>query len=185
MSRIGNLPIPVPSGVEVEITTSAINVKGPKGKLSTKMLPHLKITQENGVVSVSRSNETKDARSYHGLMRTLINNMVVGTTDGFEKGLEFNGVGFRARVEGDTLVLTMGYSHPVEIKAPEGINFKTSENKIVVGGFNKELVGLVSAKIRQVRLPEPYKGKGIKYSGEVIRRKVGKAGKATTGAGGK
>lgn len=181
MSRIGSQPITIPAGVEVTITVSQVLVSGPKGKLSQKILPKIKISQENDIITVGRENDSKEAKSMHGLSRTLIFNMVKGVTDGFEKTLEFNGVGFRARLDGETLILTMGYSHPVEIKAPVGISFKTSENKIVVQGFNKELVGLMAAKIRQVRLPEPYKGKGIKYIDEVIRRKAGKAGKTTTG----
>ena len=184
MSRVGNLPVIIPSGVEVDITTSAVGVTGPKGKLSQKILPLIKVVKENDQVLVSRENETKQAKSYHGLTRTLIANMVQGVTQGFEKTLEFNGVGFRAKMEGDSLVLTMGYSHPVEIKAPDGISFRTSENQITVSGFNKEQVGLIAAKIRSVRLPEPYKGKGIKYQNEVVRRKVGKAGKVTTGGTG-
>lgn len=181
MSRIGTMPITVPAGVEVTITPTQVLVSGPKGKLSQKILDTVKVGKEGDIINVTRVDDSKAAKSAHGLTRTLIYNMVTGVTDGFEKGLEFNGVGFRAKVEGDNLVLTMGYSHPVEIKAPEGISFKTSENKISVLGYNKETVGLMAAKIRQVRLPEPYKGKGIKYIDEVIRRKAGKAGKTATG----
>lgn len=184
MSRIGNMPITVPTGVEVTITPSQVLVSGPKGKLSQLILDTINVTQEGNIITVTRKNESKDAKSAHGLSRTLIFNMVTGVTAGFEKRLEFNGVGFRARVDGETLVLTMGYSHPVEIKAPEGISFRTSENKITVMGYNKEKVGLMAAKIRQVRPPEPYKGKGIKYIDEVIRRKAGKAGKTATGGAG-
>jgi large subunit ribosomal protein L6 len=184
MSRVGSLPITIPQGVEIEVTSSNVSVSGPKGKLSQKVLPDIKVVKEEGILKVERESESKQAKAYHGLMRTLINNMVVGVTTGFEKALEFNGVGFRAKVEGEDLVLTMGYSHPVEIKAPEGIKFRTEENRIYVGGYDKEKVGLLAAKIRSVRPPEPYKGKGIKYIDEIIRRKVGKAGKVTTGGTG-
>lgn len=184
MSRIGNLPIQITSGVQVQITASNVTVSGPKGKLTQKILSHISVAQEGDIIIVKRDAETRDAKSAHGLSRTLIANMVKGVSEGFEKGLEFNGVGYRANVQGDNLVLTMGYSHPVEIKAPEGISFRTQENKIFVSGYNKELVGLLAAKIRAVRPPEPYKGKGIKYLGEMIRRKAGKAGKAA-GAGAK
>lgn len=181
MSRIGMLPIEVPNGVEVNITATAVSVNGPKGKLSYKILPVVTVAQEGNIIKVTRDSDSKEAKSAHGLVRSLIYNMVKGVTDGFEKTLEFTGVGFRAKVEGDTLVLNMGYSHPIEIKAPEGISFRTAENKITVLGHNKEQVGLIAAKVRSVRLPEPYKGKGIRYIDEVIRRKAGKAGKAAGG----
>ena len=178
MSRIGRLPIPVPAGVTVEIKdNNEVTVKGPKGTLSRVLVPEMEIKQEDGHIIVSRPNDLKRMKSLHGLTRTLIRNMVVGVTDGYTKVLEVNGVGYRAAKDGKKLNLTLGYSHPVEMTDPEGIETKVEGNKIIVTGINKEKVGQYAAEIREKRKPEPYKGKGIKYADEVIRRKVGKAGK--------
>ncbi|QIK75388.1 50S ribosomal protein L6 [Nocardioides piscis] len=180
MSRIGRLPIPVPSGVDVAIDESTVTVKGPKGTLShTVASPIIVEKGEDGVVSVNRPDDERNSRSLHGLTRTLINNMVVGVTEGYEKKLEIVGVGYRVLPKGPTqLEFQLGYSHPIVFDAPEGITFTTeSPTKLGVVGIDKQLVGEVAAKIRKLRKPEPYKGKGVRYSGEHIRRKVGKAGK--------
>ena len=179
MSRIGRLPIAVPAGVTVEITeNNMVTVKGPKGTLSRTLAPEMEIKQEDGHIVVSRPNDLKRMKSLHGLTRTLIRNMVVGVTDGYTKVLEVNGVGYRAAKDGKKLNLTLGYSHPVEMTDPEGIETKVEgNNKIIVSGIDKEKVGQYAAEIREKRKPEPYKGKGIKYADEVIRRKVGKTGK--------
>ena len=179
MSRIGRLPIAVPAGVTVEITeNNMVTVKGPKGTLSRTLAPEMEIKQEDGHIVVSRPNDLKRMKSLHGLTRTLIRNMVVGVTDGYTKVLEVNGVGYRAAKDGKKLNLTLGYSHPVEMMDPEGIETKVEgNNKIIVSGIDKEKVGQYAAEIREKRKPEPYKGKGIKYADEVIRRKVGKTGK--------
>ncbi len=178
MSRIGRMPVAIPAGVTVEIAeNNKVTVKGPKGTLSRDLAPEMEIKQENGHVVVTRPNDLKRMKSLHGLTRTLIKNMVVGVTDGYSKVLEINGVGYRAAKAGKKLTLNLGYSHPVEMDDPEGIETKVEGNKITVSGINKEQVGQYAAEIREKRLPEPYKGKGIKYSDEVIRRKVGKAGK--------
>jgi large subunit ribosomal protein L6 len=178
MSRIGKLAIPVPSGVQVDITGSHVTVSGPKGTLERDLAPELRIVQENGELRVERPNDDKKSRELHGLTRTLLNNMVVGVTDGFRKGLEITGVGYRAQLVGRNLQLNLGYSHPVQIDAPDGITFEVETPvRLAVVGYDKELVGHVAARVRSTRKPEPYKGKGVRYAGEVIRRKAGKAGK--------
>ena len=178
MSRIGKMPIAVPAGVTVDIAeNNKVTVKGPKGELSRVLPAEMKITQEDGEIKVERPNDEKKNRSLHGLTRTLINNMVVGVTDGYKKTLEVNGVGYRAAKQGKKLVLNLGYSHPVEMEDPEGLETTVEDNKIIVRGIDKEKFGQFAAEIRATRAPEPYKGKGIKYDYEVIRRKVGKTGK--------
>ena len=178
MSRIGKMPIAIPSGVTVEVAeNNKVTVKGPKGTLSRTLPSELAIKQENGELKVERPNDEKEIRALHGLTRALINNMVVGVTDGFQKTLEINGVGYRAAKQGKTLTLSLGYSHPVVMEDPEGITTEVKDNQIIVSGISKEAVGQYAAVIREKRSPEPYKGKGIKYSDEVIRRKVGKTGK--------
>ena len=179
MSRIGRMPIAIPAGVTVEIAeNNKVTVKGPKGTLERVLPEEMEIKSENGQVVVTRPNDLKKMKSLHGLTRTLINNMVVGVTNGYEKVLEVNGVGYRAQKQGKKLVLALGYSHPVEIEDPEGIeSVVDGQNKIIIKGIDKEKVGQYAAEIRDKRRPEPYKGKGIKYADEVIRRKVGKTGK--------
>ena len=179
MSRIGRAPIHIPSGVTVTVgAENLVKVKGPKGELSRVIHPDMKITVEEGVVTVTRPSDDKMHRSLHGLSRTLINNMVVGVTEGFKKTLEINGVGYRAAKQGKNLNLSLGFSHPVVVEPPAGITLDApSATSIVVSGIDKEAVGAVAAKIRSYRLPEPYKGKGIKYDDERIIRKAGKAGK--------
>jgi large subunit ribosomal protein L6 len=178
MSRIGNKPITVPEGVEVKIDGQNLTVKGPKGTLSREFHKNMKITIDGNVLKVERPNDEPTNRSLHGLTRTLISNMIEGTTKGFERKLEVNGVGYRAQKQGTKLVLTLGYSHPVEMEAPEGITFDVpNPNEIIVKGMDKEVVGQTAAVIRTKRPPEVYRGKGIKYAEEVIRRKEGKAGK--------
>ena len=175
MSRIGKNPIEIPAGVEVKIEGNVVTVKGPKGTLTDTFLDCVKIAQEGNQIKVSIDNELHG--NIHGLTRTLINNMVIGVTQGFEKTLEVNGVGYRAQKQGKKVVLTLGYSHPVEIEEMEGITLEVpNPNTIVVKGIDKQLVGQIAANIREKRLPEPYKGKGIKYAGERIKRKEGKAG---------
>ena len=179
MSRIGKLPITVPAGVEVKISdTNEITVKGKNGTLSRQLHPDMIIKKDGDTIVVERPSENKIHKSLHGLTRTLVNNMVIGVTEGFTKELEINGVGYRAQLQGKNLVMNLGFSHPVEIKAVEGITFETpAATKVVVSGIDKQLVGAVAADIRKWRKPEPYKGKGIKFEGEVIRRKEGKTGK--------
>ena len=179
MSRIGKMPIAVPAGVTVDIAeNNKVTVKGPKGTLERVLPAEMDIKMEGNEVIVSRPNDLKKMKSLHGLTRTLIHNMVVGVTDGYEKKLEVNGVGYRAQKQGKKLVLSLGYSHPVEMEDPEGIEtVLDGQNKITVKGIDKEKVGQYAAEIRSKRAPEPYKGKGIKYETEVIRRKVGKTGK--------
>ncbi|MDO5155817.1 MAG: 50S ribosomal protein L6 [Eubacteriales bacterium] len=178
MSRIGRMPIAVPAGVTVDIAeNNQVTVKGPKGTLSRVLPAEMDIKLEGDQVVVTRPNDLKKMKSLHGLTRTLINNMVVGVTDGYTKELEVNGVGYRAAKQGKKLVLNLGYSHPVEMEDPEGVESSVDGNKIIVSGINKEKVGQYAAEIREKRKPEPYKGKGIKYADEVIRRKVGKTGK--------
>jgi len=178
MSRIGNKPIAVPAGVEVTLEGNVVTVKGPKGTLVKEMHKDMKIVVENNVVTVERPNDQKENRSLHGLTRTLINNMILGVTNEFTKTLEVNGVGYRAQKQGKKIVLNLGYSHPVEMEEPEGIKFEVpNPNQIIIKGIDKELVGQTAAVIRTKRLPEVYRGKGIKYDYEVIRRKEGKTGK--------
>lgn len=179
MSRIGKLPISIPSGVTITVgDDNTVTVKGPKGQLTEKINPEMGIKEENGVLTVSRSSDDKEYRALHGLSRSLIHNMVVGVTEGFAKNLEIVGVGYRAQKQGNTLVLNVGYSHPVEFAEPEGITFDVpAPNKITVKGNSKQQVGQIAADIRAVRSPEPYKGKGIRYEGEYVRRKEGKTGK--------
>ena len=179
MSRIGKMPIAIPAGVTVDIAeNNKVTVKGPKGTLERVLPSEMIISKDGDVVTVSRPNDLKRMRSLHGLTRTLINNMVVGVTDGYQKVLEINGVGYRAAKQGNKLVLSLGYSHPVEMVDPEGVEVVVEDqNKIIVKGIDKEKVGQYAAEIREKRAPEPYKGKGIKYADEGIRRKVGKTGK--------
>ena len=179
MSKIGKLPIEIPQGVNVNVQDSTINVYGPNGNLSFVFHSQVNIEIKDSTVKISRKSETKFAKSLHGLTRSLIANMVKGVTVGHEKVLELVGVGYRANLEGENLILSVGYSHPVIIEKVAGVKFETKENKVVVTGSDKALVGEVAATIRRVRPPEPYKGKGIKYEGEQIRRKAGKALKTT------
>ena len=178
MSRIGRMPIAIPAGVTVEVAeNNKVTVKGPKGTLERVLAPEMEIKVEGATVVVSRPNDLKRMKSLHGLTRTLINNMVVGVTSGYEKKLEVNGVGYRASKAGKKLTLNLGFSHPVEMEDPEGIEAVVEGNVITVKGIDKEKVGQYAAEIRDKRRPEPYKGKGIKYADETIRRKVGKTGK--------
>ena len=179
MSRIGKLPISVPGGVTITVDDgNTVTVKGPKGTLTEKISPDMMIEQDNGVLHVKRPSDDKQHRALHGLTRSLIHNMVVGVTEGFAKNLEIEGVGYRAQLQGSKLVLNMGYSHPVEFEAPEGISFEVpAPTRITVKGISKQQVGQMAADIRAVREPEPYKGKGIRYAGEYVRRKEGKTGK--------
>lgn len=178
MSRIGRMAIPIPPGVEVTVDGNHVAVKGPKGQLERDIAPELKVVQEDGRLRVERPNDEKRARELHGLTRTLLANMVVGVTDGFRKGLEINGVGYRAQLVGKKLQLNLGYSHPIEIDPPDGISFEVENPvRLSVVGIDKELVGHVAARVRSQRKPEPYKGKGVRYAGEQVRRKAGKAGK--------
>jgi large subunit ribosomal protein L6 len=179
MSRIGKLPIAVPSGVTVTVADSVVRVKGPKGELSQTVLPVVGVTVEDGTVRVERHGDAKPMRSAHGLTRTLVANMVEGVSKGFRKSLEIQGVGYRVAKAGERLNLTLGFSHPVSYEPPKGISFAVEgTNKIHVDGIDKQLVGQVAAEIRDLRPPEPYKGKGIRYDGEFVRKKLGKAGKA-------
>ena len=178
MSRIGRMPIAIPDGVTVTIAeNNQVTVKGPKGTLERVLPAEMDIKQEGSEIIVTRPNDLKKMKSLHGLTRTLIHNMVVGVTAGYEKTLEVNGVGYRASKSGNKLTLNLGYSHPVEMSDPEGLEAVVDGNKIIVKGIDKEIVGQYAAEIRDKRRPEPYKGKGIKYADEVIRRKVGKTGK--------
>ena len=178
MSRIGRLPIPVPSGVDVTIDGRTVTVKGPKGSLSRSLHPDMTVSREEATLVVTRPTEQKTHKQLHGLTRTLVNNMVVGVTDGYRKGLEITGVGYRAALSGRKLQLNLGYSHQIEIDPPEGISFELDNpTRLAVVGIDKELVGQIAAKVRSTRKPEPYKGKGVRYAGEYIRRKAGKAGK--------
>jgi large subunit ribosomal protein L6 len=178
MSRIGRLPVAVPSSVEVTIDGRRVTVKGPKGTLSRELHPDMTVSREDGQLVVTRPTEQKTHKQLHGLTRTLVNNMVVGVTDGYRKGLEITGVGYRATKVGEKLQLNLGYSHPIEIEPPSGIAFEVENpTRLAVVGIDKELVGQIAARVRSTRKPEPYKGKGVRYAGEQIRRKAGKAGK--------
>lgn len=179
MSRIGNAPITLPSGVDVQVVDRTITVKGPKGSLSRQIPGQIEIAVEDGVLRCSRPNDERQHRAQHGLTRSLVNNMVVGVTDGFKKQLEIVGVGYRAEAQGPGgLRLNLGFSHPVNVTAPEGITFEVpAPTQVTVNGIDKEVVGQVAADIRSIRKPEPYKGKGVRYAGERILRKAGKAGK--------
>jgi large subunit ribosomal protein L6 len=178
MSRIGLQPISIPSGVELSATDGLVVVKGPKGELRQRVHPEMILTRDNGTLSVSRPSDERTFRQLHGLTRTLIANMVKGVTDGYRKDLEISGVGYRAALEGKTLVLNVGFSHQVRVEPPDGISFVVeTPTRIGILGIDKQLVGEQAARIRRIRPPEPYKGKGIRYAGERIRRKAGKAGK--------
>ncbi|MGI6262754.1 MAG: 50S ribosomal protein L6 [Succiniclasticum sp.] len=177
MSRIGKKPIDVPAGVTVKVENNLVTVKGPKGELQRQIHHMMKVTLDNGVITVERPDDEKENRALHGLSRTLIRNMVEGVTKGYSKTLEIQGVGYRAAKQGKNINFTLGFSHPVVMEPPAGITFDVPQpNKIVVSGPDKEQVGAVAAEIRNLRPPEPYKGKGIRYEGEHVRRKVGKAG---------
>ena len=179
MSRIGNAPVTVPSGVDVTISGANITVKGPKGTLSREIPGGIEVTQDDGALTFTRPNDERKNKALHGLVRSLVNNMVIGVTDGFKKELEIVGVGYRAEAQGpNALRLNLGFSHPVAISAPEGITFEVPQpTQVIVTGIDKEVVGQVAANIRSIRKPEPYKGKGVRYAGERIIRKAGKAGK--------
>ena len=179
MSRVGKMPIAIPAGVTVDIAeNNQVTVKGPKGELTRVLPQEMTIKVEDGHVVIERPNDLKKIKAYHGLTRALINNMVIGVTEGFKKTLVINGVGYRASMQGTKLNLALGYSHPVEVETPEGLTIEVPEQtKIVISGISKEKVGQCAAEIRSLRAPEPYKGKGIKYEDEYIRRKVGKTGK--------
>jgi large subunit ribosomal protein L6 len=178
MSRIGKAPITVPSGVDVTIAGRTVTVKGPKGTLSRDIPGEIIVRKEESTIFVERPNDERENRSLHGLSRTLVNNMVIGVTDGFAKELEIVGVGYRAEAQGQNLRLALGFSHPVMVPAPEGISFEIpQQTRVIVKGIDKELVGQVAANIRSIRKPEPYKGKGVRYLGERIVRKAGKTGK--------
>ena len=177
MSRIGRKPIAIPAGVEVSIDNGLVTVKGPKGTLSQKISPIISVEVNGNEINVTRPNDEKEARSLHGLSRTLINNMIIGVTDGYSKTLEVNGVGYRVQKQGDTLVMNLGYSHQVIMEEIEGITIEVpAPNKISISGIDKQAVGQFAAEVREKRPPEPYKGKGIRYAGEVVRRKEGKTG---------
>ncbi len=179
MSRIGRLPVPIPPGVEVQVDGSRVTVRGPKGELTQEFHPDMRITVENGRVRVERPNDERRIRALHGLTRALINNMVIGVSQGYRKTLEIHGTGYRAELKGKTLVMSLGFSHPVVVEPPEGITFivNPKANTVTVEGIDKQKVGQVAAEIRAWRPVEPYLGKGIRYAGEIVRRKAGKAGK--------
>ena len=178
MSRIGRLPIAVPATVDVTIEGRQLTVTGPRGTLSRTLHPDMAVAKEDGTIVVSRPTEQKTHKQLHGLTRTLVNNMVIGVTDGYRKGLEITGVGYRATLNGKRLTLNLGYSHPIEIEPPEGITFEVENpTRLAVVGIDKELVGQFAAKVRSTRKPEPYKGKGVRYLGEKVLRKAGKTGK--------
>jgi large subunit ribosomal protein L6 len=175
MSRIGRKPIAIPDGVTVDVASALVSVKGPKGELSQAVSADMKVLESGGALTVERPTDRGDHRALHGLTRSLIANMVEGVTDGFEKRLEIQGVGYRARLQGKDLELAVGYSHPISVAAPEGIEFEVpAPTQVVVRGIDKQLVGEIAARVRRTRPPEPYKGKGVRYEGEHVRRKVGK-----------
>jgi large subunit ribosomal protein L6 len=177
MSRIGNSPISLPSGVDVAVDGATVTVKGPKGTLERSVDTRISVAVDDGVVTLSRGDDERESKALHGLFRALINNMVIGVSQGYSKELQAVGVGYRAALQGKKLELQVGFSHPVRIEAPDGIDFEVPEpTKIIVSGIDKELVGQTAANIRKVRPPEPYKGKGIRYADEYVRRKAGKAG---------
>lgn len=179
MSRIGKSPITVPSGVEIKVEDEQISVKGPKGTLTRPIPAPITIRREEATLVVERPNDERQSRALHGLTRTLVSNMVIGVTEGFRKELDIVGVGYRAQLQGKGIQLALGFSHPVQVAAPDGISFEVpSPTKIIVVGHDKEQVGQVAANIRKIRKPEPYKGKGVRYAGERVARKAGKAGKA-------
>jgi large subunit ribosomal protein L6 len=178
MSRVGRLPITIPAGVDVDVSGSHVVVSGPRGTLERDISPRLSLVRDDGVLRVERPTDERAARELHGLTRTLISNMVIGVTEGYRRGLEIQGVGYRAQLVGRKLQLNLGYSHPIEIEPPEGIAFEVENpTRLAVVGIDKELVGRIAAQVRATRKPEPYKGKGVRYAGEVVRRKAGKAGK--------
>ena len=178
MSRIGKLPVAIPSGVDVAVDGQTVKVKGPKGELQVTVSEPIQVAQTEDGVTVTRPDDERESRSLHGLSRSLINNMVVGVTDGYEKKLEIHGTGYRVQNKGGSLEFALGYSHPITVEAPEGISFNVENpTRFSVQGIDKQLVGETAANIRKLRRPDPYKGKGVRYEGEHIRRKVGKAGK--------
>jgi large subunit ribosomal protein L6 len=178
MSRIGRLPITIPAGVDLQVNGSEVTVKGGKGELSLTVANPITVALQDSTLTVSRPNDDRESRSLHGLTRTLISNMITGVTEGYAKKLEIHGTGYRVLAKGANLEFALGYSHPVAVEAPEGITLSVEgNNRVLVSGINKQQVGEVAANIRKLRRPDPYKGKGIRYEGEVIRRKVGKAGK--------
>ena len=178
MSRIGKMPVDMPSGVDIKVDGTRVTVKGSKGELSREFTDRVSFSIEEGVITVDREDDTRESRALHGLSRALLANMVHGVSEGFTKVLEIQGVGYRASLKGSDIELLVGFSHPVDVKAPKGITFEVPEpTRIIVSGIDKEQVGQVAADIRKVRPPEPYKGKGIRYAGEYVRRKAGKAGK--------
>jgi large subunit ribosomal protein L6 len=178
VSRIGKLPIEIPGGVDIKLDGNMISVKGPKGSLSRAMIPELEIVQEDAVLTITRPSDERRHRSMHGLMRSLVNNMVVGVTEGYNRVLLIEGVGYRAEKKGNALVLSLGYSHPIYFYPPEGVTINVPlPTRIEISGIDKEVVGQVTAKIRSFRKPEPYKGKGVRYEDEAVRRKAGKTGK--------
>jgi large subunit ribosomal protein L6 len=184
MSSIGRLPVTVPSGVDAKIDGRTLTVKGPKGQLARTFHPSVSIAREDGKITVTRADDSKESRALHGLTRTLVANMVAGVTSGFAKDLEISGTGYRAVLQGKKLQLALGFSHPIEIDPPAGVTFTVeTPQKLKVSGIDKEVVGEVAAKIRALRVPDPYKAKGVKYAGEYIRRKAGKAGKVGAAAG--
>jgi large subunit ribosomal protein L6 len=180
MSRIGKMPVPIPASVEIAIDDdNTVTVKGPKGTLSQRLAPSMRLRRDNGTLLVERPDNEREHRALHGLTRSLLNNMVVGVTDGYRRDLEIQGVGYRATMDGNSLVLSVGFSHPVRMTPPEGVSYALDgTTRISVSGIDKQRVGEEAARVRRVRPPEPYKGKGIRYAGERVRRKAGKAGKA-------
>lgn len=179
MSRIGRLPVEVPTGVDVKITGSHVKIKGPKGEMEFTFSPNIELSFKDGEIIVTRPSDDREMRSLHGTTRSLIQNMVIGVTDGFQKELQLVGVGYRASMQGNSLILNVGYSHSVEVEPPLGVSFEVGERaqQVFISGIDKQKVGQIAADIRKVRPPEPYKGKGIRYKDEYIRRKAGKAGK--------